>query len=275
MSSGNGFHFIIDVSAGAGDGNQRLPRVGYDNAGVGASVVADTTAAGAYAAANLFDWKPYTYWKPLTAGTQYVTIIPASTPDVNYFAFAQHNIGNNGGTIELEYSLNSGSTWISATGVITPVSNETVWRSFTTITASHWRIKVTSTPVSVLGTVSFGAVYQPYYGQLEGFTPPLLGRDTEIYSNGSEGGNFLGRSVLRRHVKTSITLMNMDDDDMYNDWLPFVKHAERYPFFFAWNYEDRASDVALMQSDGKIPAPTFMRHGIMSVMLPMRGLSPS
>lgn len=265
------FPLHIILGDGEGDGNERLPRIGYDNAGVGATVTADSTADG-YAAENLFDWKPYTYWKPATVGTHYVTVIPASTATVDYFAMASHTLGANGGTIKLQYSLNGGVDWSDAFSAIAPVDDRPVWRSFEAVTASHWRLVVVSTPASVIGVVAFGAVYQPYYGVLPGFAPPMLARKTDVYGNVSESGNFLGRSILRRHLQTSVTFQNMDPEDCYNDWLPFVQHAERKPFFFAWLIEDHPTDIALMEADGNIPSPTFMRHGAMTATLNMKGL---
>ena len=191
------------TSGGGGGSGARLPRIGYDNQGIGATVTATSTADG-YDPIQLFDWKPFTLWTPATPGTHHVTVIPATVSPVDYFAIAQHNLGANGGSIKLQYSLNSGGSWLNATTVITPVSDETIWQSFTPISASHWRLEVVSTPASVIGVVSFGAAYLPYYGQLEGFSPPKLARDVEIYSSQSEAGLSLGRSILRRNIKTSI-----------------------------------------------------------------------
>ena len=268
-----GLHVIL--GDGSGDGNTRLPRIGYDNAGVGAAVTADSTATG-YTAASLFDWKPYTYWKPATDGSHHVTVIPASTATVDYFAVAQHNLGTNGGTIQLQYSLDSGASWLDATPSLAPVSDEAIWRSFVAITASHWRVLVVSTPASVVAIVAFGSVYQPYFGNLPGFSPPKLARSTEEHPTESDAGLFLGSSVLSRHLETEITFNNMDVDDCYNYWLPFMKHAERgVPFFLAWLIEDHPTDIALMKRDGAMPKPSFMRHGVMTCGIRMRGLSPS
>lgn len=272
---------ILHISLGAGGSGggggaseDRLVRIGYNNLGVGATVTATSTLTG-YDPVQLFDWKPFTLWAPATSGTHYVTVVPATVSPCDYFAFAQHNIGSNGGSIQLQYSLNSGGSWLDATAEIFPVADETIWRSFDAITASHWRVKVTSTPASVIGVVSFGTAYRPYYGQLPGFTPTILGRDVEIYSSQSEAGLSLGRSILRKNLKSMITFQNMHLDDVYNYWLPFVKHAERYNFFLAWLYEDYPADVGLMESTEKIPPPTFTSHNRMSAQLNMTGLLPS
>jgi hypothetical protein len=259
---------------GGGGAGARLPRIGYDNKGVGATVTATSTATG-YDPTQLFDWKPFTLWTPATSGVHHVTVIPATVSTVNYFAIAQHNLGTNGGSIKLQYSLNSGGSWNDATTLITPVSDETIWQSFSDISASHWRLEVTSTPASVIGVVSFGAAYLPYYGMLEGFSPTKLARDVEIYAHQSEEGLSLGRSILRRNTKNSITFNNMHISDVYNYWLPFIKHAEKKPFFFVWLYEDYPADVGLVETMEKIQPPKFSSHEYFTCQLDMIGLLPS
>ncbi len=261
-------------SGGGGSDTTRRPRIAYDNKGVGAAVTADSTAAG-FDPANLFDWKAYTLWTPASDGVHYVTVIPATVPIVDTFALAQHNLGTNGGTVKLQYSLNSGGSWLDATTAIAPTtSNECIFKVFAAITASHWRLEVTSTPASVLGVVFIGASYQPGRGKLEGFAPPTLARKSEQYSTLSESGLFLGRSILRRNIVTEVQFEHLTPTEAYNDWQPFMKHAEKKPFFFCWLYEDYPSDVALMETDGDIPSPTFSRHFALTVSLKMKGLLP-
>ncbi len=271
---------FLTVSVGSGSGSSggsdttRRPRIAYDNKAVGASVVADSTAVG-FDPVNLFDWKAYTLWTPATPGVHYVTVIPATVPTVDTFAMAQHNLGANGGTIKLQYSLNSGGSWLDATAAIAPVADECIFKNFAAITASHWRVEVTSTPASVIGLLFIGASYQPGRGMLDGFAPPLLARKSEQYSTMSESGLFLGRSILRRNIETEVRFEHLTPAQAYNEWLPFMKHAEKKPFFFAWLYEDYPTDCALMETNGDIPAPVFSRHFALTVSLKMKGLLPS
>ena len=169
---------------------------------------------------------------------------------VDTFAMAQHNLGTNGGTIKLQYSLNSGVTWLDATTAIAPVSNECIWKTFASITARRWRLEVISAPASVIGLVFIGAAYQPGRGMLEGFAPPILARKSEQYSTMSEAGLFLGRSILRRDIETDVRFEHLTPAQAYNEWQPFMKHAEKKPFFFAWLIEDYPTDVALMETNG-------------------------
>lgn len=262
---------LPDGSTGSGT---RGPRIGYENVGAGATVTATSTAAG-FDPANLFDWKPYTYWQAAAGGTQRVTVTPATTPTVDYFAVAQHNLGTNGGTIQLQYSLDGGTNWLNAFAAIAPVGTETLWRTFAPITASLWRIEVTGATPSVIAVVSFGRAYQPGRGMVSGFMPTILARESEIYSTSSEAGLFLGRSILRRHTKNTLTIEHMNLTEAYNYWQPFMKHAEKKPFFFSWLQEDWPLDVALVESDGELPSPSFSRPFALTASIKMRGLLAS
>lgn len=265
---------FLTVSVGAGTsagGNSRLPRIGYDNIGAGATVFASSTLAG-YAAANLFDWKPYTLWMPASTGTHYIYVTPSSSRSADYFAVAQHSLGEIGGSITLQYTLD-GITWLDATPEIIPAGSETIWRSFSSVTTQFWRVRVVG--LVAIGVISFGVAYTPYYGQIEGFSPTTMARDVEIYSTQSEEGLSLGRSILRKNTKNSITFMHMTTNDVYNFWMPFVKHAEKKPFFFCWLYEDYPGDVGFVETADKIAPPKFSGPGKMMCTLDMVGLLPS
>ncbi len=255
------------------DSTTRHPRIGYLNLGADsdATVTSDSTAAG-YLYSNPFDWKPYTYWKPAAGGSHYIRIVTAGAKAADYFAIAQHNIGTNGGTITLQYSLDSGATWLDAVPAFSPVGTEQLWWDFDEVSTDYWRIVVASTVASVLGIAAFGLKYQPYRGQYSGFQPPKMARVAKQYTSTSEGGLFLGRSILRKEIQGSIAFDLMLLNDAYGDWLPFMKAAEQHAFFLAWMLEDWPDDVQLVMTDGDMTPPAMTEFGFVGVTLAYRGL---
>ncbi len=256
-----------------GSAATRHPRIGWENIGSAsdATVTSDSTDTG-YDPGNPFDWKPYTYWKPITGGSHYIQIVTAAPVTVDYFAIAQHNIGTNGGTIALQYSQDSGSTWVDAVPAVSPVSTETIWWDVDTTLADHWRIVIDSTDPSVLGVASLGRKYQPYRGQYSGFQPPKMARVAKQYTSTSEGGLFLGRSILRKEIQGAIAFDLMLLNDAYGDWLPFMRAAEQHAFFLAWMLEDWPDDVQLVMTDGDMTPPAMTEFGFVGVTLAYRGL---
>jgi hypothetical protein len=258
---------ILDV-----DPSTRHPRIGFRNVGADGTVTADSTATG-YAATNVFNWKPYNYWKPNASGEHYITIDAGSAVPVDYFAITQHNLAENGGRFKLKQSAD-GVTYNDVFAWITPSADQpATWREFEEVSARYWRIYIDSTPASVIGIVSFGLKYQPKRGKQSGFTPTRMGREIDLHPTTSEAGLFLSASVLRRNLATTLQLDLMGIQEVYDDWMEFVAHAERgVPFFFAWLFDDWPEDVALMRVDGKMEKPRFTEFNYLGVSLRMKGL---
>ncbi len=251
----------------------RHPRIGYDNAAAAtdATITTDSVASG-YAAANPFDWKPYTYWKPATGGEHYIQIVTADTVTVDYVALAQHNLGDNNGTFQLQYSVDAGANWLDATTDYAPTAREQLWIDVTPVVARYWRIVTNSVDPSVIGIVSFGVKYKPQRGKFSGFTPPGMARSFTPYASSSEGGLFLGRSILRRQLRGSISFDLMEIADVYAYWVPFMQAAEAHPFFLVWMLEDYPEDVQLVETRGDWSPPTISEFGYMSVSFAYAGI---
>ncbi len=254
--------------------DDRHPRIGYrcialDNAD---AVVSSDSIATGYAAANLFDWKPYTYWKPAAGGEHYVQIVLPEAEIADYIAIAQHNLGENAGTFRLAYSNDSGGSWSDAIANYSPSGRESIWLDFDAISANYWRVYTNSVTASVLGVVAFGRKYRPRYGQFAGFKPPKLARSFDLYASTSEAGLFLGRTILRKKLKGAISFDMIELADAYGDWHPFMQAAEQHPFFLAWLLEDWPEDVQLVATAGDWSPPAITQFGFVGTTVNWVGL---
>lgn len=245
------------------------PRIGYSNLldSDDATVTADEEADG-YAKEFLSDWLSHTYWMPTTNGAHYVRASFGVAQPANYFAMYSNSVWETGGTIDLQYSTNGGSVWTTA-ATIMPVDNSPIYLPFAQILAADWRVRVTSTPAAKLGCVAFGVDLQLQRGDWIGFTPPELGRDTDLTTTISDNGGFLGRSITRNMWSSKLDLDFLTFGWVYESWLPFIKHAERKPFFMLWNendYADRAAYCWTMKK-GDIAHPKISKRIYMSAGL--------
>ncbi len=242
------------------------PRIGYSNLleSALATVSSDSEADG-YAKEFLSDWLPHTYWMPDADGDHHVRAAFDDAQEVDYFAFYSNNVFESSGTITLQYSLDAGSTWLDAV-VVVPVDNSPVYRTFDSIFADNWRVLVSATPAAKLGCVSFGVDLELEHGDWISFTPPELGRDTDLTTIISDNGGFLGRSVTRNMWSSKLDLDFLSFGFVYEEWLPFVKHAERKPFFLLWNEGDYADRAAYCWTNkrGDIAHPKITRRSKMS-----------
>lgn len=242
------------------------PRVLYKNemfAGSPISIVATSEPDPAdYPYQYAYDGLPSNYYK-VAAGTNYLTFVFGSAIDVNAYGFyspGDETLGNLGGTIQLQYNLGAG--WVDFLPPESPTDNTPIYRSVATVSAAQWRWKFVCGSDFYVSVLSFGKDFEFERGIWTGFSPPFLARDTELTNNVSQGGNWLGRSIIRNGATFTIALEDITLPFVYNEWLPFMKWAERRPWFLLWNPRDYPAESAFCWcSDKKIPRPMISKAG--------------
>lgn len=245
-------------------GSVERPRIAYTNllASASATVSTDSEAVG-FEFENLCDGLPFTFWKPATTGVHYVTAVFGSVQTVNFFAFYNQDLYENAGTISLQYS-NDGVSWFTAVAVM-PADNKPVYRTFTSISATRWRVKHDCTVACKIGVAAFGVDLQLERGIWIGFKPPSMNYNVEITTNVSESGTFLGRSLLKRGAKIEMALDHLTIQWVYDYWKPFMDAALLSPFFVRWNETDRPDEViyAWLNAATDMDAPSISHHQTM------------
>jgi len=213
------------------------PRIGYQNRCRDADCAITTSTADANAEGssviNGLDWD---YWQPTaTPGIIAFTFPVAIT--ATYCGIAGHTLTETGNSAELQYW--NGSAWVSL-GSSLPGSesgNKTIMFLFDSVASTIWRVIVTggtTTTMPVIGVISIGVALvleRKIYG---GHTPINLSKNTTIRPQKSEGGRWLGRSIIRQGASTNVALSNLTAAWVRSDFYPFMESARTYPFFFAW-----------------------------------------
>ncbi len=234
----------------------------------GATITKSTETVG-FEFENAYNWQPFNFWKPADGSQWLQCVLPVAAP-VNYFAFYAHDFHTNLGTIKLQYSTTSGASWVDAFS-IAPASSAPVYARITTpISAAYWRVLVDSTPASSLGVVAFGSDMLLPRGCWNGFSPPVFARDTKVTNSTSETGVFLGRTIIRKGSMFKLDLGPIETSFMRSDWLPFMKHAERKPFFLLWDALDFPDEAAFCWADKDVDKPKIMKTAYMETDLVVR-----
>ncbi|RDH86365.1 MAG: hypothetical protein DIZ78_09350 [endosymbiont of Escarpia spicata] len=223
------------------------PYLAYQNLFQDASTVTASSEATGYDGENAYDDRTYDFWKPSSTGTNTLTATFSANQSVNYFGVAAHDLADDDSSIKLEYSTD-GTTWYDAVESWSPADNRVIFRVFDAIQADYWRVSVTSTGYPSMGVLSFGAVHVLPVGMRTGFKPPHLNRNSEYLNNVSEGGQFLGRSLLRSGNDGVIDLSFLKADWVQMAWPALAAVLETRPFFFCWDY-DRHSINLLSYSE--------------------------
>ncbi len=244
-------------------------RIGYENLLENGTVVASSENAD-FSVANIFDWRTSDFFKPAATGTINIDLTLATTDSADYFAFYGQNLYDNGGTIKLQYW--NGSAYVDCFAAVTPTDNTPRFVSFTARTSTKWRVVITCTDIPSIAVISFGAQLALERGMYLGWTPPQFGRATQLIDSTSDGGEFLGRSVISQGIRTSIILNHASDAWMRSTWLPFVRHAEQKPFFFVPDVATYPLESVFAFTDGEITAPSQSAYGFMGASIAIRGM---
>lgn len=252
-----------------------VPVVGYDNMfrDSGVTVTASGAADG-FEAAKSYDWLTNTAWKADASGTAWVKVDYGSGNEhsANYFACYAPDLASNGGNIKLQHS-DDDSTWTDATSALAPTSEDPiVWEMFSSVSKRFWRVLVSSTPASQIPVFSAGERMTFDQGLQTGFAPPNLSRDIDIDNIRTDGGAYIARLVRRSGCRVEISTQNNSESWTRNTWLPFVKHAELYPFFFAWQPDGRPSEIALLWTSGSPGPSTYNEIGFHRAGMSCQGI---
>lgn len=234
----------------------------------GGSATASTSATG-YPASAPLNPLTYEFWRP-TAMPATWTFDAGLTVSVNYIGIAAHTFKTNGCTVTIQGSANN-STWVTIDS-LTPSDNSPIMFLFPPTSYRYWRLSISGSVCSV-GVVYIGTtldMIRPCYG---GLTPISLSRDSVIRPNRSEGGQWLGRTVIRSGSSMKVGYTNLTNSWVRTSFKNFINDAVLYPFFFGWRPDNYRDDVGYVSVNDDIKPSNMGRNSLMQVSFDMTGLS--
>lgn len=209
-------------------------------------------------------------WQTTTTGDHEVTAGFPGTRAGNCYALHKHNLNDLGITVQLETS-DDGITFTPVVGTdITPGDNKTV---FVVLDAEEthpfWRLKFTGHVSGTLriAQIFIGPCFQTFTGPNTGWTPPNLALNDDFITSRADGGDFLGRSLIRRGGKTGFSLSAVTQGWIREFWEPFMLAAEEHPFYYSWDSINFPGEVAYCYTDKKIDIPRYTTHLHMDLSL--------
>ncbi len=245
-------------------------RIGYQNLMESATSVVATTEDANFPVANVFDWLTSDFFKPTGTGTTNIDVTMPGPVSADYFAYYNQNLDTLNGTIKLQYW--DGAAYQDCFSVMSPADNSPQMRVFTSQMSDKWRVVITCSSVFALGCVSFGTQLALQHGMYLNWTDPVFARATELVTSKSDKGAFLGRSVRANGISTELILQYVSDTWMRSNWLEFIRHAEKKPFFFLPDIADHPTEAVFAWVEDAIPPPTHTNYGYMGATIPIRGL---
>lgn len=230
-----------------------LPAIYYDNRLGDAAVAASSTASG-FAAANVADWRPYTWWKP-TALPATITVDCGSAKAADYALVYGHTLFSAGCTVEVRGSTDNFASSNVLVATLTPSSDEPFLITFASVSYRYWRLRITgAATMPALAIAAIGAALTLPTGLPEGFDP--VGRKVEGQTNRNELGQPLGRVVEFESWKESVRLQRVSWAWLRNTWLPAWRaHLRSSPFVFAWEPGSYAGELRLVNAGEQFTTP--------------------
>lgn len=248
------------------------PIILYDNRLADGTVTATTTAAG-YAAANIIDWRAYTFWRSADTATQYLTVDCGEALAADAVGIHGHNLFSVGATLAVECSSDDFATDVtvaSAGALVT--SDGPLLRTFAAQTKRYWRIKITTLSAACyIAVAAIGARFT-FSESIDGeFTPAAERFDSDVESS---PGQMLGgvRGFIER--SSMVDFEYVTDVWFRGTFMPIWDgHLGRLlPFFWAPNTDLSAADVCLYRIEpGSALDARYVANGWRSFSLRLVG----
>ena len=174
--------------------------------------------------------------------------------------------------LKVEHSPDN-SVWTQFASDLAPADDTPIMLLDASISRRYWKITFTGAgDVPALAIVYIGSMLvnqHPVYG---GHGPAVLARDTRLYQNMSDGGQFLGQYIRRQGVVGSVDLKRLTAARVRSSFDPFVKSARKFPFFFAWRPVDYPLEVAFVWTKDNIQPTNMGIRDLMQTQLSFRGI---
>jgi hypothetical protein len=188
----------------------------------------------------------------------------------NSYAIHKHNLGTLGATVKLQHS-SDGVTWTDLAGSEKVVAdNKTIFFIGTSTGALFWRINITNvlaTDTLIIGQAYVGPALRMYSPPEPGFTPPQLAIENTYISSRADGGDYLGRSLIRKGSKMSFNNSIVSRDWVRDNWADAMAAIEKTPFYYAWDSTNYPAEVAYCYVQRKIDKPKYVNSAYMSLSL--------
>jgi len=235
--------------------------------------LAASSAASDAPASSALSWQTYERWRP-TASPATLTATFDTAP-VEYIGIGAHTLSE---ADSVTFEMQVDGAWEEITpGAIEGMEaadNEAIML-LVQRREGCTGVRVTfsySGTAPTIGKIAAGRVLtmaRPFYS---GHAPAMLSRNTRKQPNVSEGGEWLGASIIRQGRSTSVNWDHLKAAWYRLHFDPFVHHARQYPFFFAWN-PARFPDCLYAMATGDISPSNMGIRDLMSVSMGIKGYS--
>ena len=145
-----------------------------------------------------------------------------------------------------------------------------------TVMADFFRLNITGAEIApFLSNLYFGLSTLLFGSPETGWVPMSVAFNDKFITNKSDGGNFVGRSLIRKAMRTSFNLSVVEANWALNDWKTILEAVQAHAFYFSWDSVNFPTDVAFCWTDRPVPKPAFTAPNHMTVSLSLDAIVDS
>lgn len=238
------------------------------------SNVAATGEDDDHPVSNLGNVSTAAFWRADDADDHTVTVTTGTTDDIDYVGIARHNFGSQAIAVKIEAREDTESAWEEIGAEVMPGDDAPMIFRFPADGFQAVRVVMQegNAPPEI-GVLYVGKILTSQRRIYVGHVPIQMGRETQVISGRSESGNFLGRIITGETLSTNVELTDLTPAWVRENMLPFLRQAQRRPFFFGWRpvQYPAESGFAWLNND---PRPVNSRaNGMMNVELQLSGIA--
>jgi hypothetical protein len=164
--------------------------------------------------------------------------------------------------------------WVDITQDAIPENDNAIIRYFDNTNYAQYRLKlIPDETAPQVAHIKLGAALVLPQSIYVGHSPVTLNRRTDIVTNTSENGQFLGRIEKRRYLQTSVSMTHIEPDFYRDSVDPFVEHAETGTFFFAWRPVGYPKEIGYGWTGGDVAPENQMPNGMMQFSFNMKAVA--
>jgi len=248
--------------------------IGYDNIFLRAGAVVSASAADVgFPETNATSWLITGGGWQATANPEINLVVTLlASENVNGYAIFKHNMGTLGGiTVKLQHSSDGIAFTDFAGSAKVPGDDKAIFFiGDTPVSALYWRLNFTGLVAGdtlIIGQTFISNSLRLFSPPEAGFTPPELALNNQFISSRADGGDFLGRTLIRRGSKMSFNNSIVSKAWIRDNWQTVMRAIEKTPFYYAWDSLNFPTEVAYCYVDKKIAIPKYVNSAYFSLNL--------
>jgi len=169
-------------------------------------------------ALNVLDDESTSWWLQSSVPSSIIVELPANAM-VNSFGIASHTMASSGASYALQGSLD-GVSWANIISTTTPATDDDIFAFFEDRTYDWYRVTISGAPAAI-GIIKLGQRLAFPVAPLSGHKPIHHGKEVELLSNVTIGGQLRANRPVKRGAGTTVNCGLVDRSFSEVDLLAF------------------------------------------------------